>query len=73
MHHDGKEADMVQEGKSGAQDFKLFGDNGAADFDDGELLRGDRAEVGEVLLDLSFGADLSEELDDSRSGGDMCV
>lgn len=67
MYHDRKEADMVEEGKSGREGLEVFGDDGAADFDDSKLLGRDGAEVGEVLLDFSFGANVAQKLDDGRS------
>lgn len=65
---DGVETDMVEEGERGRQRVKVFGDNGTANLDDGELLGGDGGEVREVLLDLTLGADVTQQLDDGRPG-----
>lgn len=42
----------------------MLRDDGTTDLDHGELLRGNRGEVGEVLLDLALGADVAQQLDD---------
>lgn len=53
--------------------MKVFGDDGTANFDDGELLGGDGAEVREILLDLSLGTDITQQLNDGGSGGEVRV
>ena len=55
---------MVEECESRGEGFEMFGNDSSADLDDSELLEGNRAKVGEVLLDLSFGANVAEQLDD---------
>lgn len=44
-------------------------EDGTADLDHGELLRGHGGEVGEVLLDLALGADIAQQLHDGLTGG----
>jgi hypothetical protein len=60
---------MVQEGKSGGKSLEVFGDDGTADLDDSELLRGNRSEVGEVLLDFTLRTDIAQQLDNGGPGG----
>jgi hypothetical protein len=60
---DGVETNMVQEGESGGESLQVLGNNGTTDLDDGELLGGDGGEVGEVLLNLTLGSDVAQQLD----------
>ena len=62
---------MVEESKGRGEGLQVFCYDGAADLDDCELLRGDGGEVGEVLLDLTLGADVAEQLDDGRAGREV--
>lgn len=55
---DGEEADVVEERKRRGKFVEILGDNCTTDFDDGELLRVDRGEVTQILLDLSLRPDI---------------
>lgn len=61
---------MVEKRKGGRERFEMFGDDSSTDLDDGELLRGDGAEVGEILLDLSLGSNVAQQLDDGGASGE---
>lgn len=60
VNDDGVQTNMVQEGERGGKGLQVLGDNRTTDLDDGELLRGNRGEVGEVLLDFTLGADVAQ-------------
>jgi hypothetical protein len=60
VHDNWVKTDMVEERECRCERFEVFGDNGPADLDDGELLRGNRAEMRKVLLDFSLGANIAE-------------
>lgn len=68
------QADMVEEGQGRREGLEVFGNNGTADLDDGELLGRNGGEVGEVLLDFSLRANIAQQLDDGRaSRGELRV
>ena len=51
---------MVEKGKGRGEYREMVGYDSSTNFDDGELLGRDGAEVGEVLLNLSLGADVTQ-------------
>jgi hypothetical protein len=59
---------MIQKGETSAELVEVLGEDGAADLDDGELLRRDRGEELEVLLALAFAADAADGLGDHLTG-----
>lgn len=63
------QADMVQEGKGGGKSLEVFGDDGTANLDDSELLGGNGGEVREILLHLTLGTDVAQQLNNGRAGG----
>jgi len=60
---------MVKLRECGGKAVEMLRQNGTSDFDNGELRRGYGAELGEVLLDLSFRADTAEEAHYRRPSG----
>lgn len=61
------QAHLVQVAKRGAKDIDVVGQNGTTDFNDSELLGGDRGELSEILLDLSLGGNVVQDVDNGGS------
>ena len=70
---DWEEAHLVEVAERRAELVQVVGQDGTADLDHGKLLRLDRGELGQVLLDLTLRGDVVEDIDHSRSGGAVVV
>ncbi len=62
VHDHRAQADVVEEGQAGAQLVEVLREDGAADLDDGELLRRHRREQRQVLLRLALRPDRRQRL-----------
>lgn len=58
---------MVEECEGRGERFEMLGDDRTADLDHSELLRGHGAEMRKILLNFALGANVTEQLNDSRA------